>query len=193
MAKRGVGHWRKIILVGSLGIGVVGMLAGCRPVQRAPLITAVSPIKVSLAKPDDRAVVGVEDGRTFVEFFSPSGIGRADLTWTAEHPPVALVLRLHTKGLEGLTVTAGDTTVNASVASSPPHTVSAAMRTGTGTQEQALTPDSPTWIDITIVADQVAGEAIIPLRNGYFDAVIPPALVDGGQGRLTVQWIDFYR
>ena len=186
MQARHFGLRCRLLWWGCLGLGVVGMLAGCRPVQRM-LDVPAAPVTVTLAKPDDRTVVSLEENQTVVELFSTSGIGGADLAWAADQAPPALVLRLHTKGLEGLSVAAGDITVNASVSSSPPHTVSAA------TPEEELTPASPTWIDIKLVADQAAGEATIPLSNGYFEVVIPPALLAAGQGQLGVTWIDFYR
>ena len=47
------------------------------------------------------------------------------------------------------------------------------MQGGGGAQETSLTPDSPYWMDVSIVAAE-GSAASIPLEDGYFE-VTPPA------------------
>ena len=56
----------------------------------------------------DSSVVEAVEGGVRVAIHSERGIGRGTITRVGAHWPEKLVLRLHLKGLEGLTLTAGD-------------------------------------------------------------------------------------
>ena len=70
---------------------------------------------VTTRKAEDTVAVGGDRERTTFDVRSPSGIGRAVIGRTGDPWPKGVVVRLHLKGLEHLTVSAGTVAVGAAV------------------------------------------------------------------------------
>jgi hypothetical protein len=154
-------------------------------------------VTISLSKPGDTATVRMADGRLLIEIASARGIGAATLTWKTI-PAAPPILRLHLGGLEELRLTTGSGEILASVASSPPHTVSQSARSPESTEFQPLAPGQQEWLDISWSSGAAGAPvdpaaAIFPLEDGYFDVVLgAERLVEPGAS-LAIRWIDFYR
>ena len=118
---------------------------------------------------------------TVVDIQSPRGIDRCVLKRTGDHWPEQVVLRLHLKGLESLSVAAGETSLAWAVeyageAGSP------RIRTENIGYEGAAK---------IVTRSKVAPR--IPLEDGYFDIEIPARLLQQDPRELRLQWVDFYR
>jgi hypothetical protein len=135
--------------------------------------------------------VAVADGNAVFTVTSPRGIGGATIERTGEKWPKAVILRLHLRGLESLTISCGDMTLAASVLS---HSGNARLlHLGTkGEEGPRLTKDSPYWTDVRVL--DALGKAItgLPDKGGYFELVVPQAMLEKGKA-MKVEWIDFYR
>jgi hypothetical protein len=138
----------------------------------------------------DSRIRFVPDGdHTVIDITSTSGIGSATIKRGADEEwPQTILARLHLRGLESFKATAGDVTVEWSVASSGDHPSRATLRKGGG--ESPLGDDSPYHSKAKIVG----GDGSIPVgKDGYFEIPLPAKLFEGNPPEITLQWIDFYR
>jgi hypothetical protein len=212
----------RFVLLAGLALAGAWLAGACRPIEpaatlpavaaNAPPATAAEPavndtdlsdadlsdtVTISLSKPGDTAAVRMADGRLLIEIASARGIGAATLTWKTI-PAAPPILRLHLGGLEELRLTTGSGEILASVASSPPHTVSQSARSPESTEFQPLAPGQQEWLDISWSSGAAGAPvdpaaAIFPLEDGYFDVVLgAKRLVEPGAS-LAIRWIDFYR
>jgi hypothetical protein len=124
------------------------------------------------------AVINVESRR---------GIGRASIKRIAKSWPKKLLLRLHLQGMEGLKLTAGETTVSAWVSSGGDFKCYTALIQGG--QEESLNETSPYWVETS----SVGVSAKIPAANHYFELEVPQELLKSNPDALDIHWVDFYR
>lgn len=118
---------------------------------------------------------------------SPPGLGSCVLVRRGDSWPERIVLQLHLKGLEALKVTSLEEELEASISSTGKNLVSLQFfRQG---KRIPLDRQSPYWSSPRMVAD---GEGI-PLRDGYFEFVLPRALLRHNPAEIEIDWIDFYR
>ena len=170
-----------------LGLGVMALLAGCRPVQ--PPAGDVTASVVTTGAGDSVNLLGSDD-MLVAEISSERGIGSASLALNPAALPETLLLRLHLHGLEQLTVDNGTQRLAIAVASSPPHAVTQTLTGAEGSQP--LQEGDDLWATVTLVTDDGSAPAI-PLQDGYFDVLLPAGLVDAGHASLEIAWVDFYR
>jgi hypothetical protein len=127
-----------------------------------------------------------EHTRIRCDITSDRGIDRAVIDRKAPQWPNQMVLRLHLKGLESLKVTCQQTTITWSISSTGDH--SARTYRTIGDREQEIIESDPLYAKIKLV-----GDSTIPLKNGYFELVLPQALFAGNPESIKCEWIDFYR
>lgn len=169
------------------GLAVCGLLAACA-VPAPGSANAVTYTAVP-RRDDDRITIYSEPNHVTFDIISPTGISGAVFSADGGWFPDDVRLRLFLTGLEELTVSYGDTTVQASVSSRPPHEIRQSVQIGESAV-QSIGPDSPYWMDIEIVS---AESNSIPLLNGHFDVRLPIHFANGEYTEFTANWIDFYR
>lgn len=170
-------------------------IAACASVLPALAARAAPPtvpskpfVRVTEAKRDAQLAVAGDDHETIIEVRSESGIGRATLERTGPRWPESLILRLHLKGLESLSLVRDEVRLEWSVPSSGEPQSRATRRTPEGV-EQSIDSTHPDFASIRIVG----AARQIPLKQGYFELRVPRKLLDGSPPTLRIQWIDFYR
>ncbi len=174
--------------LGLVAVGLALGLAACR-VQPGEALVA----RATTDKADNQVQTRVENGKLVVDVFSPSGIGSADVELTGAQRPATIVIRLHLKGLEGLTFTYPNATVQVAVASSGDHTVSQqANVVALPSPARAIDSASPYWLAVRLVGkDGAPGK--VPLQDGYVEVTPPQDFRQGNYQGFSLEWIDFYR
>jgi hypothetical protein len=168
-------------------IRAVLALAGLLMALDASIAAAAPAFEIGTQKKDDRVEVTASADRACFTVRSPSGIGSATITRTADRWPATVVVQLHLRGLESITLAAGKVTLAGSVAS---HGDQARwMSLLDGGKERPVEKGSPYWTEITTRST----DGRVPLKDGYFEIVLPPALLRHQPKTLTLRWIDFYR
>ena len=123
-----------------------------------------------------------------VEVHSPRGIGKAKVQLPVA-PSEGVMLRLHLRGLESLTVRQGDTRVRLEVPSragaAPTQTV--ARRDGSS---GILREGDPLWMAVRIAGTDATHP---PLPAGWFEVQLPRALLASAGGSYELEWVDFHR
>lgn len=123
---------------------------------------------------------------------SASGIGGATVERRSNRWPGKLILRLHLGGLESLAVSNGELTLRASIKTSGGAArISYGLRKG----EEGPAPEKggPYWTEIKVVDSRGATVRGLPERAGWFEMVVPTALLADQAKILEIGWIDFYR
>jgi len=143
----------------------------------------------TMRKPEDRTTENINDGGTIFGIRSPSGIGSAKIH--QESWPDHMTLRLHLRGLEGLTISKGSVTLKASVLSHSGHR--RLLHVVYDGQEKVVDKGDPYWAEIR--AFDANGKSVqgLPGEGGYFEMVLPQAFFEAKPKSLTIDWIDFYR
>ena len=157
------------------------LLAACAAGGVTPVSYRVTP-----GSADTQVTYQVTGGDLVAEIHCPSGIGSAQFVRTGGAPE-ALVLRLHLRGLEGLTFEYPGATVKVFV-SSQDGAVGESVSVAGGA-ETPLEPGSPYWMDVKIEA----ADKSIPLHDGAFIVLAPTAFLTAERQDFTVRWVDFYR
>ena len=128
---------------------------------------------------------------------SQRGIGRVTLKRQGQAWPASLVLRLQLRGLESLTLAAGQQRLEVSLTSTAPHRLlvqhAQGKPGGDGETPRPLAADSPLWPKVQVL--DAAGRDVglrLPPEGGCIEVTIPPKLL-GDAGSLDIAWIDFYR
>jgi hypothetical protein len=156
-----------------------------RPISR-PDITVVP------GKDDVSSEVIFRNTELYVDIYSESGIGSAEIIVPTKNRPENLTLRMHLSGLEQIQMTYDDRVVEASVASTFPHSVRQSVTEADG-QQKDIDPSSPFLLEVTIISEEPESLAKIPLKSGYFEVAVPEDFLSGQYDSLKVSWIDFYR
>lgn len=165
------------------------LLAACAPAP-GPTPEGQPVIEASAEGRGNSVEVELAGRAVTLDIASNFGLGRATVTLTGGPPPSSVALRLHLRGLEELRVTDATGTTVAEVASAPGHTIRQRRLTPDG-GEQPIDHSSPHWLGISIVAPEP--DPSFPLRDGHFAVTLPGTALAGGEGPLTIAWIDFYR
>jgi hypothetical protein len=152
-------------------IAVLG-LAAC---ASAPVASNGATYQAVPLKGDPVITFSTTNDLLLIDITSPTGIGGATIEKTGGQWPPTIIMRLRVKGLESFKFRYADTTIDVSVSS---HGDNAVREESTASG--ALQPGDPEWIAVT------PGE-------GYFDLQAPAAFLKSGEGKFTIEWIDFYR
>jgi hypothetical protein len=173
---------------------ILGIAFILQPVSQTGGVS--SSLSVSLKKIEDRSEVLEESKRTIVSLQSPSGIGHGELHRTRDRWPEELVVRLRIRGLESLKIIADAQALGASVSSQSGEGQSWKMRTRlwrSDNENTALDEKSPLWIRIRAFDANGRASESIPLEEGYFELLLPIALLAANPKSIKLHWIDFYR
>lgn len=159
--------------------------------QNVGLLNQASQFKITTRRMEDDVQVQVEKYKTVFAVKSPLGISHADIERLGNKWPDTVMLRLHLKGLESFRVSNGQVTLDATVSTDEGKPT---VRLWKGGNENAgLDEKSPFWMDVRILSGDGKLTKAIPVKDGYFEIVLPKAFFDGNPKSITVRWIDFYR
>jgi len=149
------------------------------------------PYRITTRRADDRVRVKAEKDKVIFSVRSPFGISHAVIERTDNKWPNAVLLRLHLKGLENFRASNGKVKLAAAVAV---HDGKPKVRLWQDGKEDApLDEKSPLWVDIRVLAGDGKPARELPLKDGYFEIVLPRAFFQGNPRSITLSWIDFYR
>ena len=148
--------------------------------------------KITTRRKDDAVEVATDKDQTVFDVKSPFGIGQAVIERAGDEWPKAVVLRLHLKGLENFRASTGTLTLDAAVSSQKEGQTKVRMWKD-GQEEAPLDEKSPLWTDIRIVGGDGKPAKELPLKDGYFELMLPRAFFEGNPQSITLNWIDFYR
>ncbi len=146
--------------------------------------------EVTLKKSEDSVRVEEQDDQTVYTITSPSGIGEAELVRGTGWPK-KITVRLRLRGLESLTISNGEVTLTASIASTGDH--GQIQHVQRGDETVAVASDSPLWMGITAHTEDGGKTAGLPTDEGYFEVLLPTVLTEGNAASIILRWIDFYR
>ena len=145
--------------------------------------------KIVTKRDQDRVDVELDKDRTIFSVHSPTGIGHAVIERIDETWPETVVLRLHLQGLEKFEVTNGKLKLSASVSSQ-----NGKVRQWKNDQENTpLDSRDELWMEIQVIGNDGKETDTIPLKDGYFQVLLPKSFLVGNPKSVTVNWIDFYR
>ncbi len=141
---------------------------------------------------DDTVELHTAKNRVLFSVESPTGISSATIKRITKEWPRQVVLRLHLKGLERLTISNGDTTLNLSVSS---HREDPLVQLWLNNEEDAaLNTTSRFWMRVHRVDTEKLSPNENPTKSRrYYEMQLPQALLAGSANTLTAKWIDFYR
>ena len=163
-------------------------LSGCS------LIAKEEPVKFT-ARPsefEDHVTFEMAEDNVVVTIYSKNGIGGTEIEQISGKKPTQYNFHLYLSGLEELKFAYGQTLITVNVSSSAGNEVrQSVMDSGSGV-ETAVTPDSPYWMDVTIVPTEGTA-AEIPLLHGYIDIQAPADFLLNQDKSFALQWVDFYR
>jgi hypothetical protein len=161
------------------------------PTQAATPSAATFDVRCN--KQADSVTVTADGERAIFDIASPSGIGGATIERKNAAWPKQVVLRIHLRGLESLSLASGDLKLSASVASHSGNPRTLILLKKQAKDAPSLTQDSPYWTDIRVLDAKGKPVSGLPDKDGYFEMVVPKALMEENAGKLTISWIDFYR
>jgi len=144
-------------------------------------------IEANAGREDSQIRFSKEDDKTIIDITSQFGIDRATIKRTADEWPKSMMLRLHLSGLESFKASSGNVAVEWSVSSTGDHVTRTSLMSGK--RVAAIQKGSPYFTTVSIVG----GNGKIPLKDGYFEVLMPTKLFEGNPEEITLHWIDFYR
>ena len=147
---------------------------------------------IKCRKKDDAIAVSTEGDKTTFTVTSGSGIGGATVERKVNRWPDELILRVHLRGLESLTLSSGDVKLAASVLSHGDNQRLLHLWKD-GKEGSQLEKDSPYWMDIQPLDAGGKANKGLPEKGGWFEMKIPKAMLTGQPKTITLEWIDFYR
>lgn len=149
-------------------------------------------LTVKPAREGDAVRISVEGKVATLDVTSLRGIGGATITRKVEKWPEQIVLKVHLRGLESLTITVGKVALRASVLSHSGNTrLLHVVRDGK--EGPRLKPGDEMWMEIKVLDSQGKEAKGLPPKEGWFEMSIPAALLAGEEKGLDLHWIDFYR
>lgn len=148
--------------------------------------------QIKYPKKDDAIKITTDAGKTAFSVTSASGIGGTTITRKAAHWPDQLVLRVYLRGLESLNIASGDLKLQASVSSTSGNTRLLVVWKD-GKDGPPLDKNSPYWMEIQ--PRDAEGKPVkgLPEEGGYFEMVVPKALMTDAVTQLSLSWVDFFR
>ena len=145
--------------------------------------------KLDAKRADDKTEFQVNDDTVTFAIRSPSGISKLVIERLDDAWPPKLVLQMHLKGLENLSITNSKLTLHTSISSSD-----GKQRLWKDKEEHVtLDSKSPFWFEVKILGQEHKPAPTIPLQSGYFEMQLPKVLFEDNPKSITVNWIDFYR
>ena len=147
--------------------------------------------KITTRRKEDGVEAKAEKDRAVFAVKSPFGISQAVIERVEDTWPKSVVLRLHLKGLESFRASNGKVRLGAAVSIREGKTQVRMWKDGK--EDAPLDEKSPLWTDIRIVGGDGKPGRELPLKDGYFDVVLPRAFFEGKPKSITLNWIDFYR
>jgi hypothetical protein len=147
--------------------------------------------KITTKRKDDTLEVQATKEQALFIIKSPFGISQAVIEREGDKWPDAVALRLHLKGLESFRASNGKVTLD--VALSIQEGKATVRLWKDGKEDAPLDEKSPFWTDIRIVSGDGKPAKELPLKDGYFEVVLPGAFFEGNPKAITLNWIDFYR
>ena len=147
------------------------------------------PFKITTKRDNDKVVVKAEKDKVVISVQSPFEISHAVIERMETKWPDPVVLRLHLKGLENFQVTNDKMKLEASVSSQD----SKVRLWKNGKEESPLDAKSPYWMEVRMIGSDRRPATAIPLKDGYFEMVLPSVFLEDNPKSITVHWIDFYR
>jgi hypothetical protein len=146
---------------------------------------------VTLKRPDDRFKMEVEENRVLFSIHSPSGISTATIKRSMDKWPEEVVLKLHLKALENVSISNGRIKIQSSV-----HVEDEQLRVRSWreqNEELVLDASSPYWTRIRIFGADNKPSRSLPINNGYFELQLPKGIFTDNPQSISISWIDFYR
>ena len=133
-------------------------------------------LEIEVPRAGDTVEIIHEPGQVVLDIRSEMGIGKATIT-PVGHWPERLVLRLHIRNLEGLTMMNSRVEVSSFLRSQPD--VDYYRRDESG----GFGRRSP------------AGQVTVEIRrvDDYIEALIPSLVLEDPTDSLWIQWVDYYR
>lgn len=174
------------MIVAGVALHAVGAGAEGTSPPDSPATEGKLALGITTKKTEDRVEVETKADTATLTLTSPSGIGTAAISLKQGQWPHKVVLRLRLKGLESFTISNGKVAIGAAVSSHGDQGPRVYRKDGG--QEIPVQKSDPHWMEIKVVGGEKA-----PLKDGYFEVVLPEALLRDGPKTLTVRWIDFYR
>ncbi|MHC4985389.1 MAG: hypothetical protein ACYTFO_04450 [Planctomycetota bacterium] len=135
-----------------------------------------SAMEIEVPREGDTVEIIHEPGQTVLDIHSEMGIGKATITPAGQRPE-RLVLRLHIRNLEGLTMMNSQVEVSSFLRSQPE--VEYYRRNESGGFDRR-SPAGKVTVEIQRVDD-------------YIEAVVPPLMLEDPTDPLWIQWVDYYR
>ena len=149
-----------------VAIGICLLVAtGCQPA-----------LEIEVPRAGDTVEIIHEPEQVVLDIRSEMGIGKATIT-PADRWPERLVLRLHIRNLEGLTLQNSEVEVSSFLGSEPE--VDYHRRNESGGFDRRR-PAGKVTVEIQWVDD-------------YIEALVPPLLLEDPTDPLWIQWVDYYR
>ncbi|MGV3607829.1 MAG: hypothetical protein ACO1RA_15590 [Planctomycetaceae bacterium] len=128
------------------------------------------------------------EGETaLLKVICPNGIDKIALRPGKGKWPKEVRLQLQLQGLEHLTLRTDKHDLCFSVSSTAPHDSTCVLVVDG--KEQALRSDHPLFAKVKLHGKKNS----IPLNDGYFEVIIPTALLQANPPQIAIEWIDFYR
>ncbi len=172
--------------------------AGCTPLTPVPVSgdPAVSSleqdaINIDPVSGETSTTVIREDSQSVVDVVSENGIGAIIVELPAASTG-RLVVRIHTSGLEEVTLMYDDRVVTAGIMTGVGTATHATVRIGDGLP-RAIDAGDPDWLPLTAYRNDGSPAQSTPLPSGYFEVHLPQAFYESNSRRFELSWIDFYR
>jgi hypothetical protein len=153
-------------------------------------IAEVSSFDIKTKKPADQIKVKIVDDFATLDVFSPSGIGGATIMVAKGNWPTTIIFRLHLSGLESFAISNGKVKLTGSVLSHSGNTKRLYLsEDGKDGKDGEREPGT----EIKVL--DAAGKPVkgLPEKGGYFEIMLPKALLESQPKSLELGWIDFYR
>lgn len=138
----------------------------------------------------DSATVTTTNMETYIDLYSPSGIGQLDVMRNSGTWPSAFHLRLHLAGLEYFSLHYENRIHTIEISSSGDQQIIQILNDAHATQQ--LNAAHPAWLDVQILT-QNDTPGLIPLQEGTILIRLPEALRTLQTTHFSCSWIDFYR
>ena len=138
----------------------------------AAVLGAEPDFEIHCKRDQDGIEVAAEAERTVFTVASPRGIGAATVQRRQPNWPTVVVLRMRLRGLESLTIAAGQVTLGVSVSSSPPHTARLHVSQTGEQQEKSIDRNSRYWTEVRVSGCRRQAGARLASRGRLFRTAI---------------------
>lgn len=147
--------------------------------------------RITPSNADDEITLLTNESQTIIDIKSDFGIGSALFELVSGPMPTPILLHLHLKGLENLTITSSETTVTASLSNNEGLFQLSHQNVISSGIENPISPIHPLWMQIEIISSQ--SNNTFPLTDGYFEVMLPQEFIQQAGSSFEVKWVDFYR